>query len=94
MNAFYPINRFYKFDQRHKCAMKSIMRSNAVAKPIEARPAANTASGSSGDDLILDFSKVMLGSTAVLARTPSRPAGAPTEPSAARTKTKSSAESA
>lgn len=34
-----------------------------MAKPIEARPAANTPYGSSGDELILDLSKVMLGST-------------------------------
>lgn len=65
-----------------------------MATPIEAGPAANTPYGSSGDDLILDFSKVMLGSTAVLAKTPSRPVGASTEPSAARTTTKSSAERA
>lgn len=56
-----------------------------MATPIEAGPAANTPYGSSGDCLILDFSKVMLGSTAVLAKTPSRPVGASTEPSAART---------
>ncbi|CDX17124.1 hypothetical protein MPLB_1680006 [Mesorhizobium sp. ORS 3324] len=62
-----------------------------MAKPIEARPAANTPYGSSGDELILDFSKVMLGSTTVLAQTPSRPVGASTEPSAGRITTKSSA---